>query len=102
MYHFLSSILAKTTIANLLSLLEERGYKQVIKSKTRQTETSIITQETFFDLTNSLTDVKLSEEELAKFRLCVQLTPKFPHLFTLKLLTILISEVELKHHQQEK
>jgi hypothetical protein len=98
-YHFFTSILAKTTIANFLSLLEERGYKQVIKSKTRQTETSIITQDVFFELTSALTDVKLSETELAQLRQCVQLTPKFSHLFTLKLLTILISEVELQQQQ---
>lgn len=74
--------------------MEQAGYKQVIKSKTRSTETSIITQDQFFTLVNQMTQVRLSTQDIETLKECVQLTPKFSHLFTLKLLAILIQEVE--------
>lgn len=59
-------------------------------------ETSIITQEAFFSICNMHTDIRLGQTDLDLLSECVQLTPKFSHLYTSKLLVILIQEIDEK------
>jgi len=57
-------ILLNRTVTEFLDLLEKNGYKQVIKSKTRSTETSIITQDAFFNLVNNMTEIRLNRSDI--------------------------------------
>ena len=59
LFHFLSILVSKNTTASLIAQLEKLSYKQNIKSKTRSTETSIITEDNFFKVVAALTEETL-------------------------------------------
>lgn len=94
LFLFIASLLQKTTPAKFIAQLEKLGYKQVIKSKTRSTETSILTEDNFLKVVETMTSDTLDVGDLEALRECVQLTPKFQNLYTLKLLAVFIQEVD--------
>lgn len=64
-----------------------------MKTKSRTAETNIINEETLFSLLAAYTERRLSEDEVIELQDCVKLTPKFPHLYSTKLLIALITDI---------
>ena len=58
-YKIFENILQKHTTRQFIDHLERQGQKQQIKSKNRQTETSIIQQSVFYNIVYKMTDVRL-------------------------------------------
>lgn len=68
----LVSVLSRMQTSELLKALEQRGYKQQVKSKTKTTETSVITQEAFLQLMHELSPhIELCPHDVATLRDCV-------------------------------
>ena len=68
----LTQVLTRMQTSDLLKTLEQRGYKQQVKSKTKTTETSVITQEAFLKLLRELVpQSELTAHDVATLRECV-------------------------------
>ena len=68
----LTQVLTRMQTSDLLKTLEQRGYKQQVKSKTKTTETSVITQEAFLKLLRELVPhTELTTHDVATLRECV-------------------------------
>lgn len=70
-------VLRKIKSKDLQTLIEHHSYKQQVKSKTRMSETSIITLEAFLSITAKHSEITLSQADTDLLSECVQLTPKF-------------------------
>ena len=77
LFSMIKDILTKMNVSQLMEELEKKCYKQVIKSKTRSKETSLITKEACFEILYNKTEVRLQQADLELLQECVQLTPKF-------------------------
>lgn len=64
-------IISKNKITDFINQIENIGYKQIIKSTTKATETSIITKDKFFEFVNTFTDERLGESDIELLQECV-------------------------------
>lgn len=57
-------VLSKQSTKLLLEKLDARSYKQVIRSKSKATDTIILTQQEFLNCLGLFTEVKLEEHDV--------------------------------------
>lgn len=77
--------------------LRQKSYAQTLQSTSRKVETLVITKESFFEVVNSMTDVRLSEKEMTKFSEAVHVTPQYDNIYTLKLVQMLVKDLAAEH-----
>lgn len=91
-----------TNLETLMDIFKAKSYKQNIKSKSRQSETLVISKQDFFDLIRSTLSqaspanperhqgsqkpelLGFSGEDIDAIEQCVQLTPKFPAMYAVR------------------
>lgn len=73
----------------------------MIKTKSRSTEIEVIYDTTFYQIIEklNLSSNKLTITDKLELQECVQLTPKYPNIYTITLLKILIQEIGADHKE---
>lgn len=78
----------------IVEQLEAKGKRQKIQTKTKTQEILVINQDLFIRFVqDSDIQVTLTPDELENLKICLQLSPKFSSLFTIKLIEFMLLEV---------
>ena len=81
---------------DLLALMTQMSYKQIIRSTTRTIETLVITRENMIKVLRNFNAFVLTGKDSLMLDSCAQLTPKMPTLYALKHVTVMVTEAHQK------